>query len=318
MPHDHGEGLSHVLNRSISVVTGKGGTGKTSLTANIAGLAAEYGYHVLVVDTDPQGNLGRDLGYYGDPDIDDQGAGLLNAIQHGTPAAPVRGVRTNLDVIPGGTFVDDAVSIAGNLRARGRNPQLVLEEALRPVAGNYNLILIDSPPGDRYLQEIALNAVEYAVVPTRSDEASIDGLTRVAQAFGTARAINPSLELLGVVLFGIGASATVIQAEVRRKIADGLGDAAPVFDAQIRYLEAPAVESRNRGMLVHEYERDLVAKAPSFFDRAKGRHREEKVPRGERVAPTAHKLATDYATLTTEILTLMAAREAARTGSAAR
>ncbi len=57
-----------MIPNSILVLNGKGGVGKTSLTANLAGLAALSGWRVLAVDLDPQGNLGRDLGYLGDAD----------------------------------------------------------------------------------------------------------------------------------------------------------------------------------------------------------------------------------------------------------
>ncbi|MFD6743458.1 ParA family protein, partial [Streptomyces anthocyanicus] len=46
----------------IAVANNKGGCGKTSVCANLAGLTAAAGIRTLVVDFDPQGNLGRDLG----------------------------------------------------------------------------------------------------------------------------------------------------------------------------------------------------------------------------------------------------------------
>jgi len=298
-----------MLRRSILVSNSKGGVGKTSLTAHLAGLAAEANYRVLAVDLDPQGNLGRDLNYLGS-DGDDRGQGLLEAIQFGREVTPIRDVRPGLDVVCGGPFVEDATKLETNFSKRGRDPHLVLEQALAPIAGQYHLIVIDSPPGDRYLQMIGLCAAQYVIVPTRSDEASLDGLNGLADAFVQARETNPALELLGVVLFGIGASATVIQREVRAKIAAGLGDVAPVFTAQIRYLEAPAVEARNRGMLVHEYERDLVAKAPRWIDRKRrGKHHAPPADLAVRVAPTAHKLAGDYAELATEFLNAVMSRE---------
>ena len=204
-----------MLPRSILFSSGKGGVGKTSLTCNVAGLATEAGYKVLVVDLDPQGNVGRDLGFYGKEGIDDRGQGLLEAIQFGRPVTPVRDIRPGLDVVTGGPYIDDAVKLAPNFRDRGRDPRLVLGQALEPLAGQYHLILVDSPPGDRYLQDIAMCASQFVVIPTRSDEASLDGLSRTADAFVSAREVNPHLELLGVVLFGIGASATVIQSQVR-------------------------------------------------------------------------------------------------------
>lgn len=45
------------------VITGKGGVGKTTLTALLAHLYARDGGHVLAVDEDPQQNLAYSLGY---------------------------------------------------------------------------------------------------------------------------------------------------------------------------------------------------------------------------------------------------------------
>ena len=59
------------------VSNGKGGVLKTSLTANVAGLAATSGWRVLAVDLDPQGNLATDLGVLAESD---GGAGLLDAV----------------------------------------------------------------------------------------------------------------------------------------------------------------------------------------------------------------------------------------------
>ena len=40
-----------------TVLSPKGGTGKSTLTANIAGFLANFGYKVLMVDADPQQTL---------------------------------------------------------------------------------------------------------------------------------------------------------------------------------------------------------------------------------------------------------------------
>jgi CO dehydrogenase maturation factor len=45
------------------VITGKGGVGKTTLTATLARLLSSEGRHVLAVDADPQQNLAYSLGY---------------------------------------------------------------------------------------------------------------------------------------------------------------------------------------------------------------------------------------------------------------
>src|SRR3954464_11757412 len=90
------------LIRCIAFVNGKGGVGKTSLVANLAGLYAGGGYRVLVVDLDPQGNLGNDLGYLGAGRGDD-GEGLVSAVSTQHALLPMREERPNLDVVAGGS-----------------------------------------------------------------------------------------------------------------------------------------------------------------------------------------------------------------------
>jgi len=48
-------------------ISGKGGTGKTTISAMLARLAARRGYDVLAIDCDSNPNLGASLGL--DPDV---------------------------------------------------------------------------------------------------------------------------------------------------------------------------------------------------------------------------------------------------------
>ena len=73
------------LGRVICVANGKGGVNKTSIVANLGGLAAAGGYRTLLVDLDPQGDLSDDLGYYDNPD-DDHGQQLAAALLTGSAA----------------------------------------------------------------------------------------------------------------------------------------------------------------------------------------------------------------------------------------
>ena len=204
----------------VAVINGKGGTGKTSLVANVAGLAAAAGYRVLTVDLDPQGNLSRDLGYT----PPGGNLTLFSALAGHNKVQPLFGVRKNLDVVPAGEDLEDWSALAGSWRARHRSPESALGAALQPVAGIYHLVLVDCPPGNRDLQLLAMHAARFAVVPTRPDEASLDGLVRVARLFETVRPDNPDLQLLGVVLFGIETRAKRIRSDTRAKIDRELGD----------------------------------------------------------------------------------------------
>src|SRR5512135_2885537 len=173
--------------------------------------------------------------------------------------------------------LEDWNALANSWRSRGRNPEAALDRALQPLANRYHLILVDCPPGNRELQLLAMHASRYALIPTRPDEASLDGMIRV------------------VLLFGIETRARRIRTEVREQVRDELGDPDLVLTTEIRHLLAPARDSRSRGELVHEYEEAVLA-APRFY---------EPGGRDGRLATSAPQLAEDYQALTRELLTRM-------------
>ena len=284
------------LRRVLAVINGKGGVGKTSLVANLGGLLAAADYRVLLVDLDPQGNLGEDLGYTA-AGLGDEGAGLFRAVSGGTPLQPLEGIRPNLDVVAGGEALHE---LAGALYARRqRQPEaaaLALAASLSGLAGGYDLVLLDCPPGQDVLQEAALAAARWVVIPTKTDVSSRKGLREVAARFAVARGINPDLAVLGVVLFGVNRSATRVEAEARSAVEKELRSVAPVFRSTIRHVEASAFDVRERGQLVHELEQ-AVLNGPKWFERLRGAHAAGEQP----LASSAGALAGDYQSLAEEI-----------------
>jgi|SRR5664279_485317 len=291
------------LRRTVAVVNGKGGVGKTSITANLAGLYAAAGYRVLAVDLDPQGNLGNDLGYLG-AGLSDDGAAFQMAATVGAAPTPVRDVRPNLDVVPGGEQLHDLAAVLQSRRLTGRGGVESLAASLGAVAGGYDLVLLDCPPGSDVLQAGALAAARWVLVPSKTDDASRAGLREVARRFVAARQTNPELTLIGVVLFGVNPSARRVVAQARETLVQDLGGAAPVLDAVIRHVEAAAVDARGRGQLVHELERD-VHTAPKWYERL--RHPDQ--GRLEPLASSAGPLAEDYQRLAEEVLARIVAVE---------
>lgn len=292
------------LNRVIAVINGKGGVGKTSVTANLAGLYAAAGYRVLAIDLDPQGNLGNDLGYLG-AGLSDDGAALTQAAATGAPLTPIIGVRTNLDVVAGGDQLHDLAAVLQSRRLTGRGGVETLANSIAAIADNYDVILIDCPPGSDVLQAGALHAAHYVLVPTKTDDASRAGLREVARRFTLARDANPNLTLLGVILFGVNTSARRVTSAAREALTADLGGTAPVLDATIRHVEAAAVDARGRGQLVHELERD-VHNAPKWFERL----RNPGTPHNTTLASSAGALAEDYQRLAEQVLALISTAEA--------
>lgn len=263
-----------MLERTLVVANGKGGVGKTSISANVAGAAARAGWRTLAVDLDPQGNLGRDLGYI-DRDGDDHGQGLLTSVLAGTAPSPLRDVRASLDVLCGGDHLD---TLAATLAAeRVRKPESIdrLGYALGRIASDYDLLVLDCPPQTGALQDAALAAARWVLIPTSADAASIDGLAKLGRT--VAQLDRANLEVLGVALFDLPASARAVERETRAELAELLGDRIPVFAAVIHSQVRAARDTREAGQLAWEYER----------------------------GDAAERLASDYEALAREVLTAL-------------
>ena len=283
------------LARVVCVANGKGGVGKTSLTANLAGLSAAAGYNTLVVDLDPQGDLSDDLGYF-DREDDDHGQGLAAAMVTGTPlAATLRQVREKLDVVTGGEHLADVAGALVARIARGATITDLLARALAPTAAHYDLVFIDTPPVDTTLQVMALGASRWLLIPTKADASSIRGIQRIAERVVEARTASHDIHILGVVLTGVPTAASRVRADAVADITGVLGDAAPLFETTIRSSDAVARESRAKGILVHELAEQVQGAQP-FWQAL----REGKTP--HRVPGSAPALADDYVRVTERVL----------------
>eukprot|EP00764_Aduncisulcus_paluster_P006791 gnl/Carplike_NY0171/22543_a38361_68.p1 GENE.gnl/Carplike_NY0171/22543_a38361_68~~gnl/Carplike_NY0171/22543_a38361_68.p1 ORF type:complete len:172 (+),score=20.48 gnl/Carplike_NY0171/22543_a38361_68:273-788(+) len=89
-----------------SVANQKGGVGKTTTVVTVAGLLAEVGYRVLLVDLDPHGSLTSYFGY--DPDELEHSVYDLFATKHkinreGVERLLLKSSHDRIDLIPAST-----------------------------------------------------------------------------------------------------------------------------------------------------------------------------------------------------------------------
>jgi chromosome partitioning protein len=297
-----------VLSNVVAVINSKGGVFKSSISAQLAGLAAQSGWRTLVVEMDKQGNLSRDFGVMA---RNDRGAGLLRSVRDGDSLVPLDSIRPNLDYIPGGPETRTLYSVLSDFRD-GVPSYHRLDATLATIAGDYDLVVIDAPPGEDEAQMAILIAAHFLLIPTKTDDGSIDGLgTVLTTAANIRQHYNPDLELLGVVLAGVGAANKRILSEARAEVTARTGGKLKVYDPPIRHAEGAATACRKHGLLVHELE---VAsgrqrtKLEADYGKAWWRTVDKEVRKEIRRLPDAAKLAEDYQQLVNAVLTDVTAR----------
>ena len=294
------------LARVVAFINGKGGVGKTTLTANIAGQLARSRYRVLVVDLDLGGNLGLDFGY-AQRELGDHGRGTVEAVATGTPLPRIPRVRDGLDAVPGGRLLEhlQALDYGGSVDVAA-----VFAQRLADLAADYDLVLIDCAPGNPVLQRTALRAARYVVIPTRTDPAGWDGWRMVHPMVEKARSVNPGLTYLGVVIFAHQTVARKVLSRAREQLTSDVGDVIPLFDTVVRYSEASAYDCRQRGQLAHELARDAVEATRERLEVLRSRNRDASRQLPPTLSGSAATLAQDYAGLAREMLTRIAGHEA--------
>ena len=143
----------------VSVVSTKGGVGKTTVAANLGGLLADAGIRVLLLDLDSQPTLSS---YYALSQKAAAGAYEFIALNLITPAQIIsRTVITGLDVI----LSNDDQARLRTLLLHAPDGRLRLRNLLDNFRSRYDLLLIDTQ-GSRSVQlEMALLASDLAVSP---------------------------------------------------------------------------------------------------------------------------------------------------------
>ncbi len=177
--------------RIISVITQKGGVGKTTTVNALAATLNQKGRRVLCIDMDPQANLSFSVG----AETEDANT-IYNVIKKEMSILTCIQRRFTTDIVP-----SDILLSALELEFTGDNREYLLKEALEEVRNLYDYILIDSPPGLGILTANVLTASRYVILPMLPDVFSLQGITKVFETIDHVRkSCNPNLEIGGVLV----------------------------------------------------------------------------------------------------------------------
>ena len=179
--------------RIVTIANQKGGTAKSTTAAALAQAATHRGKHCLAIDLDPQGNLSFFLA------ADTARAGAFEMLE-GQPAE-VQHAAGGLEVIAASWNLQTISSSRGSARR--------LRAALEPIAAQYELIVIDTPPTAGELQYNALMASTDLIIPLQADIVGLQGLYQMADTARQIQQSNPGLTLTGFILTRHGGRSTL-------------------------------------------------------------------------------------------------------------
>lgn len=174
----------------ISLITQKGGAGKTASTNALTVCLKHRGYRVLCVDFDPQGYLSFSMASEHDKPT------IYDVLRHSVKCVDAIQKTEVAHVI-------SADGLLGNFiyEFNGAGSERLLKEALQPVMSLYDYILIDSPPELGALSANAVIASDVVLIPGLSDGYSLQGVIQVHETISRIKqTLNPSLVLGGMFL----------------------------------------------------------------------------------------------------------------------
>ena len=223
--------------RIYTLVNQKGGVGKTTTAINLGAYLAYYGQRVLLVDTDPQSNATSCLGI----DKHTVKSGIYEALINGNDASKsiLHNPRLKLSLLPASPALAGAeVELVNELAREHR-----LKEALAPIAGSFDYILVDCPPS---LGLLTLNGMVAArdglIIPVQCEYLALEGLSMLNQTIERVRrAIYPQLKVRAVVMTMYDARTNLskdVVDEVRKHFQDVVQNT--VIPRSIRLAEAPS------------------------------------------------------------------------------
>jgi chromosome partitioning protein len=179
----------------IAAFNPKGGAGKTTTAVNVATMLANSGKSVLLIDLEVDRNASISLGVR-PTDVRPSIADLL--LHHRRPADAVHEVNgvDNLSLITGSP---DLARMDVALR-NVRQPERRLADVVKPLASQFDVIMLDAPAGYSLLALSVPVAADELIVPLRAEYLSLESLAQFLRWYRDRHADRRAARITGILL----------------------------------------------------------------------------------------------------------------------
>lgn len=229
--------MSHV----IAIINQKGGVGKSTSALALGTCLNRRGCKTLLIDLDAQGNLSYAMG------IDNTTVSSFDLF------TDLRGHSAIQKTDAGDLIAASPILATADLAITQTGKEYRLQEALAPLVGIYDFIVLDTPPALGILTINALTAATGVIIPAQADIFSLQGIGQLHHSLDAVRKYtNPTLCILGILL-----TRYIARSVLSRDIAELLEETANQLETRVfttRIRETVTVrESQARRMGLFAY-----------------------------------------------------------------
>src|SRR5574344_906454 len=250
----------------IAIANQKGGVGKTTTTFNLGVALAHAGKRVLLVDSDPQGDLTTYMGIH---DPDNIPVTLSTLMERSIKDEDINSKEAilkhdeGIDLIPSNLELSSMEVSLVNAMSR----EFTLRNCLSDIKDKYDYILIDCMPSLGMITINALACADKVIIPVQSEFLAAKGMSHLMNTVLKVRKqITPNLKVGGILLT-MGDGRTNLSKDITNELRSTYGTVFKLYDNQIP-RGVKAAESSRMGESVLSYDSSSKV-AQSYIDFAK-------------------------------------------------
>ena len=250
----------------IAIANQKGGVGKTTTAFNLGVALANQGKNVLLIDSDPQGDLTVSMGFKENEDFKYKLSDLLNCYLKKIDVSVDNFIITHkegVDLIPSNL---DLSAMEMNIY-NSMNRERIFSRCLKNLRNRYDYILIDCQPS---LSMLTINALAFAdkvVIPVQSQYLAAKNTSQLLEIIGGIKEeLNEDLTIGGILITLVD-KRTNLSKKTLELLADSYGSFVNIYNTQIP-ISTKIAEATSQGESIFKYDKNNKS-ADAYFNFSK-------------------------------------------------